>query len=117
MDKTNTCPSHQEIKGKVVCLSVPPLIKQKYLNLGSIAFSPGISNDPIPPQATELVTKPAQCPDLDYGYSRWEAQDRSPCGQGKFWKGKKIMSCSKKAKSWYRSDKLKTKNKGFEGFK
>lgn len=56
MDEKNTCPSHQEIKGKVLSLSVP-LMKQKYLNFGSIAFSPRISNYPIPSQATQLVTK------------------------------------------------------------
>lgn len=71
MDKANTCPSHQEIKGKVQCLGMPLLNKQKCLNLGSTALCPGI-NDSISPQATQLVTKPAQSPDLDYGYTRRE---------------------------------------------
>lgn len=70
---------------------MPPIIKQKYLNFRSIALSPGISNDPIPPQATEFVTKPAQSPDLDYGYAMGEGQDGSPYGQEEFLKGKKII--------------------------
>ncbi|TRZ16845.1 hypothetical protein HGM15179_010272 [Zosterops borbonicus] len=57
------------MEGRVLYLSML-LIKQKYLNLGSIALSPGISDDPILPQATQLVTKPAQSPDLDCGYTR-----------------------------------------------
>lgn len=86
MDKANTCPSHQEIKEKVLCLRMPPLMKQKYLNLRSIAFPCGIGNDPIPPRAIEFVLKPAQSPDLDYGYARWEGQDRSVYGQETFLK-------------------------------